>query len=501
VLLLFERKSQVSLIPILTVVEKLNGSATETRFPFVKHDRCGFGVRVGDELSSFCCGVMVDGVCITRANDSSLIRIAFSFQYHLQSSFFLRCLKQKQNRNRLDYSMMHPIAGVVNHFIEVADVDGVVRRIDVNNIVERIDVDTMVQRIDMNKVLSKINWDDQLQRIDFDAILRRVDTSSIVARSSTGVFTTILDTLRTQVIMIDLYLRIVVRCQMWRQQDRQSMYLPPAPGPNRQRHDRELYPRGRSNKVVAVQGRYSGFVSKALAIGIDIFTVTLLFAMLFGMIRWSLVLFLGDTQQEAKNKTTDFQNESSMELLVIYCFHWFLYFFLSTALMSRTLGMALVGLKVSDGNHRNPYASISVQKAFIRTCCLPLTLTLCPPLAVIGLVRRDGRMIHDIVTNTGIVYLWDAKEARIRHRALREEQGSVISDDDESDDLDHVLAQDEDNFYNDQEDHQGQEVLLRQDDGDTSSTHASQISSSYYSTFPSERQSASHHRGGCCNIV
>lgn len=402
--------------------------------------------------------------------------------------------------------MMHPIAGVVNHVIEVVDVDGVIRRIDVNDVVERIDVDKMVQRIDMNKVLLHIDWDKQLERINFDAILTRIDTSAIIAKSSTGVFTTFLDTLRLQVTMIDLYLRIVTRCRIWSEQHRQRCYLPPAPGRHRQRDDRHPYPKGRTNKAVAVQGRYCGFVSKAIAILIDVFTVILLFALLFRLIEWCLILFLRKSHDEAEMKTKDFQREGGDWMVALYCLFWFSYFFLSVGLAGQTFGMAIVGLKVCDCNRSSPYATVSVKQAFVRTCLLPVTLTLCPPLGAIGLFRRDGRMLHDLVADTGIIYLWDAKLAKLRHRALRQEQGTVTSDEDLNDELDILLAKEDDSTegYNndDEETPLGQEVLLRRNESLANVGNNNSPRDSFYSTFPMENQHERVRRTrGCCNVI
>lgn len=339
---------------------------------------------------------------------------------------------------------MRPIADVVNHVIEVVDVDGVVRRIDVNNVVERIDVDRVVQRIDINRVLAKIDWNKQLDRIDFDVILRRVDTSFIVARSSTGVFTSFMDTLRTQVTMIDLYLRIVTRCRVWSERHRQRCYLPPTPGLHRQRDDKQLYPKGKTNKAIAVQGRYCGIVSKTIAILIDVFAITLIFAVMFRLIEWCFILFLGQSRDEAQNKTEDFKSNRNIGVMMIYCSLWFLYFSLSVALTGRTLGMLIVGLKVCNCNRTsNPHSTVSVKQAFLRTCLLPVTLTLCPPLGIIGLVRRDGRMLHDLAADTGMIYLWNAKLAKLRHRALRQEAGGALyGDEDAPDELDEMIEND-----------------------------------------------------------
>lgn len=404
---------------------------------------------------------------------------------------------------------MHPISDVVNHFVEVTDVDGIIRRIDVDSVVERIDINKLVNRIDLNQVLTKIDWNAQLSRVDLDQVLSNVDTNALIARSSTGIFSSFLDAMRFQITMMDLYLRIVTRCRLWRQDHRERIYLPPRPGRHRQRNDRELYPKGRTNKAVAVQGRYCGFVSKAVAILGDIFFITVLFAMIFQVVQWCLILFLGISHDEAENKTRDFQRQGNLAMVMMYCGFWFMYFFLSVALAGQTIGMAIVGLKVCNCNS-SPHSTVSVKQTFIRTCLLPLSVTLCPPLGVIGLVRGDGRMLHDLVANTGMVYLWNAKLAKMRNQALREEQaGSVLSDDDASDELDEIIGDEqydhdedgESSFrYQNGSSMQGQEVLLRRN-----------VVSSRYSTFNTSDtggstgtagdQDAEAQRPGCCHMV
>jgi uncharacterized RDD family membrane protein YckC len=336
---------------------------------------------------------------------------------------------------------MHPIADLVNHFVEVTDVDGVIRRIDVNDVVERIDVNKLVQRIDFNEVLSKIDWNAQLNRVDLDQLLKRVNTNELIARSSTGVMSTFLDAMRLQLTMMDLYLRIVTRCLLWNERHRQQVYLPPRPGRHRQRNDRKLYPKGRTNKAIAVQGRYCGFVSKAVSILMDVFTITLLFAMVFRVAQWCLVLFLGLSKDEAQDKTKGFQSQDAEAMLLMFCGSWFMYFFLSVGLAGQTLGMAIVGVKVCNCSRAaSPYSTVTMKQAFLRTCVLPATITLCPPLGVIGLVRRDGRMLHDLVANTGMIYLWNAKLTKLRSEAMKHDQGrSAFKDDDTSDELDDIL--------------------------------------------------------------
>jgi uncharacterized RDD family membrane protein YckC len=359
---------------------------------------------------------------------------------------------------------MHPLSDLLNHFVEVTDVDGVVRRIDVNDVVDRIDVNKLIQRIDFNQVLSKIDWNAQLDRVDLDKLLTRVNTNALIARSSTGFMSSFLDAVRLQLTMMDLYLRIVTRCLLWREKHRQRIYLPPKPGRHRQRHDRKVYPKGRTNKAVAVQGRYCGFVSKAVSIMTDIFTVTVVFAMIFLVAQWCLVLFLGLSKDEAKDKTNDFRQQGSQAILFLYCGCWFMYFFLSVGLVGQTLGMAIVGVRVCNCNRAaHPYSTVSIKQALLRTFLLPLTVTLCPALGVIGLVRRDGRMLHDLVANTGMIYLWNAELTKLRNEAMKHDHGgSFFEDDDRSDALDDILEKVAEGEGEDHDDSGGNdEALIR----------------------------------------
>jgi uncharacterized RDD family membrane protein YckC len=362
---------------------------------------------------------------------------------------------------------MHSIAmglgnyvnNAINHTItDVVDIDGVVRKIDFNKVLEKVDINHVVRRVDWNEVLSTIDWDQQLQRIDFDSVVKRINTSSIIARSSTGIFSSFLDSVRTTVVLMDLYLWVVSRCKVWCHNQRQRCYLPPKPalarGGYRQRDDLQLYPKGRTNKAMAVQGRYCGFVSKAIAIGIDVFVITLLFGFMFQLVEWSMILFLRNSQDEASEKTSSFRQDQTVWMLMMYCVYWFAYFFLCTALAGQIFGMVVVGVRVVNCDPNRRHSGVRPWQAFLRTCLLPLTLTLCWPMGVVGLYRRDGRMVHDLVAKSGMIYLWDAKMAKVRREVMREENGtSFFTSDDDSDPLDDMLDEeavdddDEENGY------------------------------------------------------
>jgi hypothetical protein len=112
-------------------------------------------------------------------------------------------------------------------------------------------------------------------------------------------------------------------------------------------------------------------------------------------------------------------------------------------------------------------------------------------------------MLHDLVANTGIIYLWDAKLAKMRNRALHQGQGSAYSDDDAPDELDELLENDDDHSNdNTAGSYQGQEIFLRRDgyqNGGSSMENPS--SDSYYSANPTENSRHHEIRTGCCNIL
>jgi hypothetical protein len=85
--------------------------------------------------------------------------------------------------------------------------------------------------------------------------------------------------------------------------------------------------------------------------------------------------------------------------------------------------MGLVGIRLADAKSG---LEISTSQALVRTLLLPITVTLIPALNILGLIRKDGRMLHDILSGTGCVYRWNARMARLRKKAeLAEEEAEV----------------------------------------------------------------------------
>jgi hypothetical protein len=125
-------------------------------------------------------------------------------------------------------------------------------------VVRRIDVNDAVQRIDVNALLDKVDINALLQKVVINALIERSDNEAIVAQSSSGVFTGIMDTLRFQIVRLDLFMLQVFRFG--------KKILPPAPG---MVDTKTPFPRTTTQKSLAIQFHYCGIVSKTLAFGVD----------------------------------------------------------------------------------------------------------------------------------------------------------------------------------------------------------------------------------------
>ena len=272
-------------------------------------------------------------------------------------------------------------------------------------------------RIDFNQVLDRVDIDRVMRRVDINQLVLRSNVPAILAHSTTGIFTEGLDALRKQVILFDLWLMQVAG---WMKRFRVDHLLPPGPGA---RADAERQkPHGRSKTAIAIQGCYTGIVSKGLAILIDILFVTFSFALLLLVVELSW-------RTLANNDEVQKLDRKNIWAVVAYCGYWFAYFLLTVLLTGRTIGMAIVGIKVVTASSAD---SLTFTQAFVRTLFLPLSSTVAVFLAVIGFFRRDGRMLHDLIAGTGIIYKWDAGMAHIREAASEPNRSSDSSNDSSS---------------------------------------------------------------------
>lgn len=155
------------------------------------------------------------------------------------------------------------------------------------------------------------------------------------------------------------------------------------------------------------QGHYAGAVSRLVAFAADVGASWGLFTLGAAALAVTVQLVTG----------TKFSLSNHQIVSLIAAVIWeFLYFSYQWTLSGKTIGMALLGIRVvaTDGS------PIGTKQAVLRTITLPLSFLLLG-LGFLGiLTNRDRHALHDRLAGTAVVYSWDARAARLRWLARQD---------------------------------------------------------------------------------
>jgi len=155
------------------------------------------------------------------------------------------------------------------------------------------------------------------------------------------------------------------------------------------------------------QGQYAGAVSRLLAFGADVGASWGLFTLGAAALSFTIQLASG----------TKFSLSNHQVASLIAAVVWeFLYFAYQWALSGKTIGMAVLGIRVvkSDGS------PVGARQAIIRTLTLPLSIIVFG-LGFLGILTNRRRYAwHDRFAKTAVVYSWDARAARLRWLARQD---------------------------------------------------------------------------------
>jgi uncharacterized RDD family membrane protein YckC len=159
--------------------------------------------------------------------------------------------------------------------------------------------------------------------------------------------------------------------------------------------------------VVGRQGNYAGAVSRLVAFGADVGASWGLFTLGAAALAFTIQLASG-----TKFSLANYQIASLVSAVV-----WeFLYFAYQWTLSGKTIGMAILGIRVVkvDGT------AIGARQAVIRTVTLPLSIIVFG-LGFLGILTNRRRYAwHDRFAGTAVVYSWDARAARLRWLARQD---------------------------------------------------------------------------------
>jgi uncharacterized RDD family membrane protein YckC len=155
------------------------------------------------------------------------------------------------------------------------------------------------------------------------------------------------------------------------------------------------------------QGHYAGAVSRLVAFGADVGASWGLFTLGAAALAFTIQLASG-----AKFSVNNHQLVSLIAAVV-----WeFLYFAYQWTLSGKTIGMAVLGIRLvkTDGS------PVGARQAVIRTLTLPLSIFVFG-LGFLGILTNRRRYAwHDRFAKTAVVYSWDARAARLRWLARQD---------------------------------------------------------------------------------
>jgi uncharacterized RDD family membrane protein YckC len=162
--------------------------------------------------------------------------------------------------------------------------------------------------------------------------------------------------------------------------------------------------------IAGRQGHYAGGVTRLVAFAADVGASWGAFTVALAGITFAIHLVTGTTINPGKGTI------SGIIVVVSFIVWEFIYFAYQWSLSGKTVGMALLGIRVvgTDGG------PITGRQAVIRTLTLPLSFLLLG-LGFIGiLLNKDRHALHDRFARTVVVYSWDARAARLRWLAKQE---------------------------------------------------------------------------------
>jgi len=269
----------------------------------------------------------------------------------------------------------------VNSLLEKIDVQRLLERIDVDAVLQQVDMNALLARVDMNALLARVDVNQMLEDVDLEAVVRRSGIPEVVAESTSHLAGSTVDVARRQIAGLDFWVNRAVDTLLRRQA---GSYPVAPPGLV------EAAASAEDGDRREVTGHYAGPVGRTLGFAVDMAVVTLVYTGASATFDWlARILF----DQTAVGRLPGW-------LSALFLGTWlFVYFFGCLAVAGRTIGQALVGLRVvaRDGSTLRPWP------ALLRTVCMPVSFAFFG-LGLVGVVvGRERRALHDVAGRSVVV--------------------------------------------------------------------------------------------------
>jgi uncharacterized RDD family membrane protein YckC len=169
--------------------------------------------------------------------------------------------------------------------------------------------------------------------------------------------------------------------------------------------------RSRPAGWVSLQGQYAGPASRFLAYIIDLVVSTAAFTLAVAGVSFVI-------ETITRHPVTWTTGSGAVTTGVFVAWEFF-YFGYSWAASGKTVGMAVLGIRVvqADGTGADAWRGV------VRALVFPVSF-LFLGLGFLGiLVQSRHQALHDLIAGTAVVYAWDARAARLRFLARVAETG------------------------------------------------------------------------------
>ena len=282
----------------------------------------------------------------------------------------------------------------VNALLDRVDVDRLLDHVDVNLLLDRVDVNRLLDRVDADRLLDRVDADRLLERVDVQALVQRAGIADVVAESTGQVAGTALDSVRRQVVAVDLVLMRLLYRLTGRSHDR----MPAGPAALVSGTDDPVLRLDEVGVPAEMAGRYAGLLSRLLAVGADLTLSTGLYTAFTAAVGWVLNGVLG----------LDIGGGGTPGALWFAgLLGWMAAYWVSTLTVGgRTAGMGLVGIRLL----RRDGEPLGLGRVVAWTAVLPLSLVFLGGFAVM-LLGPHRRTLHDRTAGAAVVYDWGRRGA------------------------------------------------------------------------------------------
>jgi len=277
-----------------------------------------------------------------------------------------------------------------NMLLEHIDVDALLQRVDINALLERVDVNRLLERVDVDTLMDRVDVDALMERVDVQGLVDRAGIPEIVAESTGHLTGSALDFFRRPLVGLD---EIIFRGSN-RIIGRDPYEFPEGPGGLV-----DWVEEHREDKDGIMTGRYAGPLTRLLAVIIDSAVVSFGFTLVVA----GTVFIIGLVGPEFEIP----QASGLVYGLSLLAFA-FLYLWISYLVFGKTIGKAILGLRVvsADG-----HAAMAGRQPFIRVVTYPLSFMILG-IGLLGVVfNRNRQAWHDHLAKTAVVYDWGSRTA------------------------------------------------------------------------------------------